>query len=118
VKFTNYAAKLIGTHDFFNFRKTGTENKTTIRKIIRCDLYEKHYEDFYTGEQKTIYIYEITGNGFLRRMVRNLVGILFDIFMDKITISQFEEMLLTKETQKTNYTTAPAKGLCLVDVSY
>src|SRR6266850_4633724 len=61
------AAKLIGTHDFAAFQSAGTETSTTVRTITRSDI---------VLDGADLMAYEIAGDGFLRHMVRAIVGTL------------------------------------------
>jgi tRNA pseudouridine38-40 synthase len=62
-------------------------------------------------------IFEIEGDGFLRFMVRNIVGTLVDVGFGKITFDDFIRILASKD-RKLAGATAPAHGLFLMWVKY
>lgn len=97
---------LIGEHDFKNFCASGSEIQSTIRTIY--DIKWKK-----VGEELHFYI---TGNGFLYKMVRNIVGLLVEVGKGKISYKQFKEYVFGDKQNK-KYT-APAKALYLYKVMY
>jgi len=60
---------LVGTHDFLAFQSSGSETSGTIRTMTRSAWCDTH----------GLLAYEITGDGFLRHMVRTIVGTLVEI---------------------------------------
>ena len=62
-------------------------------------------------------IFQIEAEGFLRYMVRNLVGTLVDVGREKITPADFKQILDAKDRSKAG-ATAPARGLTLIKVNY
>lgn len=96
---------LIGEHDFKNFCASGSEVNSTIRTIY--DIKWKK-----VGEE--LYFY-ITGNGFLYKMVRNIVGLLVELGKGKINYQQFKDYAFGSLNKKF---TAPAKALYLYNVKY
>ncbi|UCD33017.1 MAG: tRNA pseudouridine(38-40) synthase TruA, partial [Desulfobacterales bacterium] len=99
---------IIGTHDFRAFEGSGSPRSNTIRSILQADLIEM--EDGYI-------VFEIKGDGFLRFMVRNIVGTLVDVGLGKITSDDFKRILNSKNRNNAGKT-APAHGLFLVQVEY
>src|SRR5918995_5675838 len=65
----NAAATLVGTHDFAAFQSTGSDVATTERTLTRSELVDR----------SGLLAYEVSGNGFLRHMVRAIVGTLVEI---------------------------------------
>ena len=61
--------------------------------------------------------FEIKGDGFLRFMVRNIVGTLVDVGLGKITPDDFNRILESKDRNDAGMT-APAYGLYLMQVQY
>ncbi len=96
---------LIGEHDFANFCASGSEVQSTIRTIY--DIKWKKVGD-------EIHFY-INGNGFLYKMVRNIVGLLIELGKGKININQFKDFAFATNNKKF---TAPAKALYLYSVKY
>lgn len=102
------AAKLfVGTHNFKGFSATGGSAKTFERTIYSFKIKK-------VGEKIT---FTITGNGFLYKMVRMIVGACVLAGQRKITLQEIKVALLSCEKPK-NALTLPAKGLCLAHVVY
>ena len=99
---------IIGTHDFKSFEGTGSPRDHTTRTVINADLAEM--DDEYL-------IFEITANGFLKYMVRNLVGTLVNVGLLKTSQDEFKQILEAKNRDLAG-ATAPPQGLFLVNVSY
>ena len=98
---------LIGSHDFKAFQGQGSDVNDTIRRIFRAALSRKDRQ----------IIFEIEGDGFLRYMVRNIVGSLVDVGLEKSTPEAFKEILLSRDRTCAGVT-APAQGLFLMAVNY
>jgi tRNA pseudouridine38-40 synthase len=101
------AALVVGTHDFAAFQSTGTDVQTTVRTITRSELVEE-------GE---LLVYEVEGDGFLRHMVRAIVGTLVEIGRGRRPATQVEELLAGGSRAQAG-ATAPAHGLALARVEY
>jgi tRNA pseudouridine38-40 synthase len=104
------AAKILrGRHDFAAFTSNpGYQRKSTIRHIRSIRIVKKK-----NG------ILEITfaGDGFLYRMVRNLVGALVKVAQGRLTPTELKKILRSR-TRSTAPATAPAEGLYLFGVRY
>lgn len=99
-------AKLFeGEKDFKNFTP---EKEFTTRTIFRSEIIEKG----------NFLIYEISGRGFLRYMVRNIVGTLIAVGLGKISEEYVKELLSTERTQGALLLCAPPHGLYLVNIQY
>ena len=99
---------LIGEHDFSSFRSVGSPTRTTIRRIIRAE---------WKMGRDGLVRFEIEANGFLKQMVRALVGTLVEVGRGKINADEFREILDSKDRKKAG-PTAPAHGLFLKEVKY
>jgi len=112
------AATLVGTHDFAAFQSTGTEVSSTVRTIFRSEFREpeKLSGADPLGPRRVI-AYEITGDGFLRHMVRAIVGTLVDIGRGRRPADSMAQ-LLDGGTRAEAGATAPPHGLFLVRVDY
>jgi tRNA pseudouridine38-40 synthase len=99
---------IIGTHDFKAFQGTGSPRANTVRSVMHAN-FEKMDEGYL--------VFKIQGNGFLRFMVRNIVGTLVDVGLGKITPKDFNNILLSKDRNLAGIT-APAHGLFLMNVNY
>ncbi|NMA06019.1 MAG: tRNA pseudouridine(38-40) synthase TruA [Acholeplasmataceae bacterium] len=98
--------KFIGTHDFFGFAGY-VKDKPTIKEIYEAYLI--------VDGSKIILIF--TGNGFLKYMVRKMVGTLLDIATNKKDINVIDEIFKTKDRNLSGKTINP-EGLYLVKVYY
>lgn len=97
---------LEGEHDFRCFMASGSSVENTVRRIFSCELIQDR-------ELKII----IKGNGFLYNMVRTIVGTLVDIGYGKHEPTYIKEIIEKKDRTLAGKT-APAKGLCLIEVQY
>ena len=102
------SAHLIGSHDFKAFEGVGSPRSHTTRSVINAGLIEE--EDGYLT-------FEIEADGFLRFMVRNIVGTLVDVGLEKISLDEFKRILASKDRSRAG-ATAPAHGLFLAKVNY
>jgi tRNA pseudouridine38-40 synthase len=101
------AGYLVGEHDFQAFRSSGCVAKTSVREIFQVDV-------VVAGELVHI---DFKGTGFLRNMVRMLVGTLVEVGMGKRLPGDVAK-LLCGEPGEICGPTAPAHGLCLEEVWY
>jgi len=99
---------ILGTHDFKSFEGSGSPREHTIRHVMHAAL---------RNEPSNRLIFDIEADGFLRYMVRNLVGTLVSVGMGKITPRQFQEILSARNRSLAS-ATAPPHGLCLIRVIY
>ncbi len=101
------AQYLVGQHDFTSFRGRNCGAKTSVRNIHHCLI---------TKEEDYIRI-EIKGNGFLKYMVRIIVGTLIDVGRGWTPANRVKDILESRNRNNAGKT-APARGLCLEWVSY
>ena len=99
---------IIGTYDFSAFEGSGSPRAHATRTITRAKLVEKDDQ---------LLVLEIEADGFLRHMVRNIVGTLVAVGLGKIQDDEFEAVLLSKDRSRAGVT-APPQGLFLVSVKY
>jgi tRNA pseudouridine38-40 synthase len=78
-----------------------------VRSVVRSELSKRGDEIIYTVEAR----------GFLRYMVRTMVGTLLEVGRGRIPVTAIEEIFRDKKRTLAS-PTAPAKGLCLVKVIY
>lgn len=100
--------ELIGEHDFSAFRSTGTPTKSAIRKVFRAE---------WKKERDGLMRFEIEGSGFLKQMVRAIVGTLVEVGRGRLNAEAFQRILESKDRRKAG-PTAPAHGLFLKEVKY
>lgn len=101
------AALIPGTHDFGAFRSTGCDANHTIRTVHASRL----------AVQKPLVTYEIIGRGFLRNMVRIVVGTLVEVGAGRMTPEEVATLLRDGGRSEAG-PTAPAWGLTLHSVAY
>ncbi len=101
------ARRLLGTHDFIGLASSSEERQTTVRTIYRCDVAEIGPE---------IHV-SVQGNGFLYKMVRNLVGTLIEIGRGRWAPEQIDVILESLDRRNAG-PTAPPDGLTLLCVHY
>jgi tRNA pseudouridine38-40 synthase len=101
------AAAFVGSHDFAAFRSSACEAKTTVRTIFSVDLVRK-------GDLLRI---EVKGTGYLKNMVRVMVGTLVEIGLGKRPADDVAQLLGEGCRQRAGRT-APPQGLCLMEVWY
>lgn len=99
---------IIGCHDFKAFEGSGSPRQHTTRHILSAGLIEN---------ENGLLIFHIEADGFLRFMVRNIVGTLVDVGMKRITPVDFKGILDSKDRSRAG-ATAPAQGLTLIKVNY
>jgi tRNA pseudouridine38-40 synthase len=102
-------AHIAGSHDFASFRGQRCAARTTIREIHRAGIG--------TAAAPDLHCVAIAGSGFLRHMVRNVVGTLVDIGRGKIPPVRMRELLELGDRTLAG-ATAPAHGLFLWEVAY
>lgn len=99
---------VIGRHNFKAFEGAGSVRQHTIRHVFSAEL---------TEQEDRHLIFQIEADGFLRYMVRNMVGTLVDVGLGKISPDDFKGILDSKDRSQAS-ATAPAHGLVLVQVNY
>lgn len=110
-------ALILGTHDFSNFRTLGTDVKTTVKTIHKAHIEQvEQIPGSFRGD-RTIYQLSFEGDGFLKQMVRLLVGGLWSVGSGKSELAQLEKAL-SAESEMRIGAVAPACGLYLHSVKY
>jgi tRNA pseudouridine38-40 synthase len=104
-----------GEHDFAAFQSTGTPVRDTVRTMLAAELIEAP-APFEPGELPLIVI-EVTGTGFLRHMVRAIVGTLVEIGRGRWPPAEMAAILASRDRSRAG-PTAPPQGLFLVRVDY
>lgn len=101
------ASILVGTHDFRAFCSEPVTRLTTMRTVFRLEL-----------ERDGDYIiFTIEAGGFLYNMVRTIVGTLLLVGSGKMSLETFRDVIRSRDRRRAG-PTAPAHGLCLVEVRY
>ena len=105
-KLNEISQLFLGKNDFSSFAKV-EKNKNPEREIFKS-VWKKN---------SNIFTYTITGNSFLRNMVRNLVGVQLAFNDNKLTLKEIKSQLDKPDGNRLNYI-APANGLTLWKVKY
>ncbi len=106
------ARHLVGEHDFASFQAKGGQVRTSVRVITRSDWAD---EPLPGGGR--LLTYEIAGTGFLKYMVRNIVGTLVEVSDGRRTAGSICDLLVSRNRAAAG-PTAPPSGLYLVRVDY
>ncbi len=105
---------LPGEHDFTAFAAAGATTRTTVRKILSAELSaEKLGHDEGQGELLRL---RFRGEGFLKQMVRNLVGTLVEIAQGKREAGDLPRLLREAAPRSEAGFCAPPEGLFLTRV--
>lgn len=106
-KMRKAAQYLVGKHDFSAFRDSGDDERNPMRQIFSILIRKQ-------GQKVSLCI---RANGFLRHMVRVIVGSLLEVGRGKLPIGHIETALMAKDRRKSG-PTAKATGLTLLKVHY
>ena len=101
------AAAFVGRHDFASFQARGSSIIDTVRTIERLDVEDRGGE----------VVVEIAGDGFLRHMVRAIVGTLVEVGSGLRPAGDAAAMRAARD-RRAGGPTAPARGLVLIAVRY
>ena len=103
-----FAHQIVGEYDFKSFQTAGSETKTSVRRIFTCG---------FEARRGSLVEFRIEGSGFLKQMVRNLVGTMLYLDRTKGSLADFRDILAARDRQRAR-ATAPAHGLYLYRVGY
>lgn len=98
---------LIGNIDFSSFRAQGCSARSPVRNLTRCDVVS----------DSRIISFELEADGFIRHMVRNIVGTLIDVGRGRFPTSDFASIVAARNRALAGVA-APPHGLYLVRVDY
>ncbi|MBP4139914.1 tRNA pseudouridine(38-40) synthase TruA [Flavobacterium geliluteum] len=108
VDLMNQAARILMEHTNFQcFSKVNTDVNT-----FDCTIFEAYWEI-----KNNNLVFMISANRFLRNMVRAIVGTLINIGLHKITLTDFENIIISKSREKAGFS-VPAHGLYLTKIDY
>jgi tRNA pseudouridine38-40 synthase len=106
-KMTEASRCLIGKHDFSTFKSAKATTDTSIRTINFLEI----------NEENGKVVIRINADGFLYNMIRLIVKALVDVGTGKQEIS-YVKQLLDLKAKPDNLESAPAQGLCLMEINY
>lgn len=102
------ARTVVGTHDFKGFEGAGSPRLSTVRTVFQAEMQRSQADRLELT---------LTGDGFLRHMVRNIAGTLVEIGREQRTETDMAAILAEGDRRQAGVT-APAHGLFLVAVDY
>ena len=111
------ASRLLGRHDFSAFRSIGTDVPDSVRTLHASAVVETAGAVPWLGDGGRLLTYEVTGDGFLRHMVRAIVGTLVEVGRGWRDPAQMDALLQSGDRARAG-ATAPPHGLFLVRVVY
>jgi len=103
------AQSLVGVHDFAAYARSGDPGPTTVRNLQRLSVRP-------LSDGKIVVVAQ--ASGFLRSMVRNLVGVLVSIGAGDRPPEVAGEILATRDRTQNPCAPAAPQGLCLWKVNY
>ncbi len=98
---------LAGKKDFKSFASAAERREDSVRTILRCES---------RAENDWVYV-DVEGDGFLYKMVRNIVGTLVEVGVGRWRPEKINEILEAKDRTAAG-PIAPAAGLCLMWIKY
>jgi len=101
------AERFVGRRDFAAFTASSSSAKTTVREVTVSRLFEQ-------GEEIA---FEVSAEGFLQYMVRNMVGTLLEVGRERLVPEDIDALFDSRD-RRLSGPTAPACGLHLVRVEY
>ncbi|MFC1820116.1 tRNA pseudouridine(38-40) synthase TruA [Thermodesulfobacteriota bacterium] len=99
---------LVGKHDFSSFMSSGSGNKNPVREMLRVEI---------QGPEDGILRFLFEAEGFLRHMVRNIVGTVVEVGKGKTGLAEFLEIFQSRDRCNAGIK-APPEGLFLKMVKY
>ncbi len=99
---------LVGEHDFASFQSVGTPVKHTVRRIFEAHWVQKN---------SSLVQFQVSGSGFLKQMVRNIVGTLMEGDFRGDSANRIQWIIAQKDRTKAGVTVEP-QGLFLSRVYY
>jgi tRNA pseudouridine38-40 synthase len=100
---------IVGTHDFKSFQNLGTDVQSTMRTITAITQKQ--------GITPYEVVWTLSATGFLKQMVRNIIGLLYKVGKGKIQPKE-TAVILEARDRRLAPATAPARGLCMEYVEY
>ncbi len=98
----------IGVHNFKNFTSKEEDDDNFVREIY----------DIVVSENRDLIYITLRGNGFMRYMIRFIIGTALQVVDKKLDVSKIDELLDENSPREIANYKAPASGLTLIDVEY
>ncbi len=116
-KMTKASHYLIGKHDFAGFQNKGSDPENTERTIFLIDKYFLPLPGSIEANENYL-AWSFVGNGFLKQMVRNMMGFLVYVGMGKLEPVDALKIINSGERTVLDFPSAPPAGLTLAEVRY
>jgi len=111
------AARILkGKHDFSSFCAARSDDKDFVRIIHSLGIRHSAL-GIWRGAKVRVISITVRGNGFLYKMVRNMVGTLVEVGLGRFDLADVKRILKGRN-RKLAGRCAPAQGLCLVRINY
>ncbi len=101
----------VGHHDFYSFSSRDKGIATSFRNIFYCDIEQANFSPL----ADSLFYLKVVGDGFLKYMVRYMMGALIDLAAGRITLADIDHYLQQHQEQKLS-PRAYAKGLHLINI--
>ena len=121
------ARLLLGEHDFAAFQGSGGSVKTTVRRLLVSDLRQVDVDEGHLlalprterdeARANRLLRYEVTGTGFLRHMVRAIIGTLVEVGRGRMSVDDLVDIMASRDRGRAGMN-APPHGLMLWNVRY
>lgn len=98
----------IGEHDFSSFRDKDCQAHTPFRELMHCDV---------IATESDVIRFDFKANAFLHHMIRNMLGVLIPIGLEKKPIHWAKSVLNARIRAQAGQT-MPPHGLYFMDVYY
>ena len=102
------SSSLLGKHDFSSFKSSGSGNLNPVREMMRAEIH---------GPDNGVLRFVFEADGFLRHMVRNIVGTVVEAGRGRMDYSEFMDIFQAKDRRRAGIK-APPQGLFLKMVEY
>jgi tRNA pseudouridine38-40 synthase len=99
---------LIGKQDFSSFQAADPDSPEPVREVFQAE---------WSVDGQSFLFFNIEADGFLKHMVRNIVGTLVEVGKGKISGEKFARILQARDRRQAGIT-APPQGLFLSEVKY
>jgi tRNA pseudouridine38-40 synthase len=110
----NQACSLFtGEHDFGSFSIQNLNRISTIRRIFACEIQKAEFSTL----DNDVYFLKIEGNGFLRQMIRYIVGAMINVGRNQLPLAHIAEAL-NNQSGEILSPKVKARGLHLIRVRY
>ncbi len=101
------AGLLVGRHDFSSFQGADSVEYDPVRTVLHSTV--RHADK--------VLVYDVEARSFVRHMVRNIVGTLYDVGRGGLSVRDFARIFAAHDRTRAGRT-APPQGLFLVKVTY